>query len=40
MKGLSGPVTPGLVARTLPGKEKLREEGFCVRDLADLGVVR
>jgi AAA+ ATPase superfamily predicted ATPase len=37
VKGLSGPVTLGIVARTIPGKEKLKEEGFSIWDLADLG---
>jgi len=37
VKGLSGPVTQGIAARTIPGKEKLKEEGFSIWDLADLG---
>lgn len=40
VKGCSGPVTLGIAARTIQGKEKLREEGFCIWDLADLGFVQ
>jgi AAA+ ATPase superfamily predicted ATPase len=38
VKGLSGPVRTGIAARTVQGKETLREEGFSVWDLADLGI--
>jgi hypothetical protein len=40
VKGLSGPVTRGIASRTIPGNEKLKEEGFSIWDLADLGTVR
>lgn len=40
VKGRSGPVTLGIAARTIQRKEKLREEGFCICDLADLGFVQ
>jgi len=38
VKGLSGPVDTGVAARTVGEKEALREEGFYVMDLADLGL--
>jgi AAA+ ATPase superfamily predicted ATPase len=38
VKGLSGPVRTGIAARTVQGKEMLREEGLSVWDLADLGI--
>jgi uncharacterized protein len=38
VKGLSQPVTTGVAARAVDGKEELREEGFYVADLADLGL--
>nr|WP_281361667.1 DUF234 domain-containing protein [Methanofollis tationis] len=38
VKGLSGPVKMGIAARTVQGKEMLREGGFSVWNLADLGI--
>lgn len=34
------PVTLGIAALTIQGKEKLREQGICIWDLADLGFVQ
>ncbi len=38
VKGLSGPVTLGIAARTIKGKESLIKEGYFIRDLADMGL--
>lgn len=38
VKGVSGPVTRGVAARTVEGKEALVREGYFVRELADLGI--
>ncbi|MFA4826244.1 MAG: ATP-binding protein [Methanoregula sp.] len=38
VKGLAGPVTLGVAARTVEGKENLVREGYFIRDLSDLGI--
>ena len=38
VKGLSGPVTLGIAARAIEGKEILIQEGYFIRDLSDMGV--
>jgi len=38
VKGLSGPVTLGIAARAIEGKEILIQEGYFIRDLADMGI--
>ncbi|MBN1166872.1 MAG: ATP-binding protein [Methanospirillaceae archaeon] len=38
VKGICGPVTLGIAARTVTGKEELIREGYFIRDLADLGI--
>ncbi|MDG6258172.1 MAG: DUF234 domain-containing protein [Methanomicrobiaceae archaeon] len=38
VKGLPGPVATGIAGRTVGDKEALREEGFTIVDLADLGL--
>jgi AAA+ ATPase superfamily predicted ATPase len=38
VKGLSGPVTLGVAARTVEGKADLVREGYFIRELADFGL--
>jgi hypothetical protein len=38
VKGLSGPMTLGVAARTVEGKEELIREGYFIRELSDLGI--
>lgn len=38
VKNLVGPVTPGIAARAVEGKETLIKEGYFIRDLTDMGV--
>lgn len=38
IKGLAGPVTAGIAARTIEGREELARGGFSVVDLGDLGI--
>jgi len=38
VKGLAGPTTPGIAARTVEGKDELIREGYFIRELADLGI--
>ncbi|AGB01885.1 ATP-binding protein [Methanoregula formicica] len=38
VKGLSGPVTLGLAARSIAGKEILIDEGHFIRELTDMGL--
>ncbi len=40
VKGLSGPVTLGVAARTIKGKEKLIREGYFIREISDPGMGR
>lgn len=40
VKGLSGPVTLGVAARTIKGKETLVREGYFIRELSDMGMER
>ena len=38
VKDIHGPLTLGVAARTVAGKEKLIREGYFIRDLSDLGI--
>jgi hypothetical protein len=38
VRDLSGPVTCGLAARSIEGKEILAREGYFIRDLRDMGL--
>lgn len=38
VKGLTGPLTMGVAARTIEGKEVLIREGYFIRELSDLGI--
>ena len=38
VKGLSGPMTLGVAARTVEGKDDLVREGYFIRELSDLGI--
>ena len=40
IKDIHGPLTLGVAARTVTGKEKLISEGYFIRDLSDLGIGR
>jgi hypothetical protein len=38
VKSLSGPMTPGVVARTIEGRETLIREGYFIREISDPGM--